>query len=48
MNSRESIAYEIGERGSGPAITESISAASATVRAIGPSTEYVSQARTEG
>jgi hypothetical protein len=48
VNVRPSTGYEIGERGSGPAITESISARSATVRAIGPCTEYASQAVTTG
>src|SRR5918994_841679 len=35
---------ETGERGSGPAIAESIRATSSTVRAIGPSTENGNQA----
>ena len=47
-SSRGSTSYEIGERSSAPAITDSISAVSAIVRAIGPSTEYVSQASPEG
>ena len=43
-----STSYDSGERSSTPAIADSISAASATVRAIGPSTEYVSHASTDG
>jgi hypothetical protein len=47
-NSRVSTGYEIGERSSGPAITESIKAVSATLRAIGPWTENWSQASSRG
>src|SRR5689334_19702440 len=39
---------EMGDRGSGPAMTESRSAASRTVRAIGPSTDRVFQASIDG
>ena len=45
---RASTSYDEGARSSGPAMTESIRAVSATVRAIGPSTEYESQPRTSG
>jgi hypothetical protein len=38
-NSVVSTSYARGERASSPAITDSINAASATVRAMGPSTE---------
>ena len=38
-SARGSTSYEIGERSSAPAITDSISPVSAIVRAIGPSTE---------
>src|SRR5262245_54946514 len=48
VNSPVSTSYESGERSSAPAMAASISAASATVRAIGPSTEYVSHASTDG
>src|SRR5439155_26028973 len=47
-SSRGSTSYESGDRSSTPAITDSISAVSAIVRAIGPSTEYVSHASTDG
>src|SRR5262245_15131884 len=39
---------EIGERGSGPARTERSKATSATVRAIGPSTDRVNQPSSTG
>src|SRR5262245_4502804 len=39
-----STGYEIGDRASGPATAASINATSSTVRAIGPSTPYESQA----
>ena len=45
---RVSTAYESGARSSGPAITESMSAMSATVRAIGPVTDSESQASSRG
>ncbi len=48
VNARVSTAYEIGARGSGPAMAASISAVSATVRAIGPWTLQGSHASGAG
>jgi hypothetical protein len=48
MNWRVSTSYESGARSSGPAMTESISAVSATVRAMGPVTPIESQASAFG
>ncbi len=45
---RVSTSYESGARSSGPAITESMSAMSATVRAMGPVTESEFHARSVG